>query len=338
MKYALPSSLSLSLSAVALTMLTVTAAHADDHNYAPPASANAQDFIAVFKELNGVHPGIRKAHAKGVCAAGTFTPSAAANQRFDTALFDSGEVPVTLRFSMGGGNPEADERQGTRGVGIQFQLPDNKQHNIAGITSALFSGSTPNHFLGLLQWNLKIMRGEATREDIAKYIAANPSMQAAVDWNKGRMPSSEYTNADYYGIHAFWVAGEQQREKFRWQLLPSSGNDYLTQEEQKSLPTTFLAERLVERLEADGEVSFDWHWTIGAEEDPTNDPSVLWPEDRERVNVGKITITAAGGEDCTPINFDPMRVVRGIQPSDDPVLPMRSAAYAISFGQRLSNQ
>ena len=74
MKYAL----SISAGAVALALATSSVAVADDHKYAPPASANAQDFIAVFKELNGVHPGRRKAHAKGVCAAGKFTPSAAA--------------------------------------------------------------------------------------------------------------------------------------------------------------------------------------------------------------------------------------------------------------------
>lgn len=329
--------------AIALALPVAAVAHdhksaADDARYALPESATAQEFIAIFKKINGQHPGIRKAHARGVCAVGEFTPSDAAKQRFTSPLFQVGSAPLTLRFSMGGGNPNADERQGARGVGIQFELPNRQSHTIAGITSPVFSGATPNHFLGLLQWNLKVMRGEATREDIQKFMAAHPSMQPAIDWNRGRTPSTEYTNANYYGIHAFWANTNSEAEKFRWQLVPQNGEQNLTAEQVKSGPQSFLAERLTERLEQDGSVTFDWHWTIGEADDTTKDPSQQWPSDREKVNVGTITITAAGGDACTPINFDPVRVARGIRPSDDPVLPIRSAAYAISFGQRLSNQ
>src|SRR5690554_3918050 len=167
--------------ALAMPSLALAQEH-DASRYDVPAQANAQDFIAIFKEINGEHPGIRKAHARGVCAVGEFTPSETAKERFSSALFAPDSVPLTLRFSMGGGNPNADERRGARGVGIQFQLPNNQIHMIAGITSPVFSGATPNHFLGLLQWNLKLMRGEATRDDLQKYFAAHPSMQPALAW------------------------------------------------------------------------------------------------------------------------------------------------------------
>ncbi|WP_417664973.1 catalase [Pseudidiomarina sp.] len=336
MKYRLTALLSVM---TALTSTSVLAFQQDENRYAVPASATAQDFIAVFKELNGEHPGVRKGHARGVCAAGIFTPTDEAQKRFASPLFDNVSLPVTIRFSMGGGNPEADERKGPRGIGIQFDLANNQKHTLAGLTSPLFSGSTPNHFLGLLQWNVKLMRGEATREDLEKYFQANPSMLRSIEWNKGRTPSAEYTSTDYYGIHAFWAnTHDQQREKFRWQLVPDGGHEYLTEHDIESLPSSFLVERLEKRLEEEGQISFAWEWTIGQENDPTNDPSILWPNDREKVNVGRVTITQVGGDACTPINFDPNRVAPGIQPSDDPVLPIRSAAYAISFGKRLSNQ
>ncbi|MFT6269434.1 MAG: catalase, partial [Alphaproteobacteria bacterium] len=38
------------------------------------------------------------------------------------------------------------------------------------------------------------------------------------------------------------------------------------------------------------------------------------------------------------LNFDPNILSAGFTPSADPVLRMRSPAYAISFGKRLSNQ
>ena len=45
---------------------------------AQTAPAQPNDFIEVFAKLFGEHKGIRKGHAKGVCAVGDFTPSAAA--------------------------------------------------------------------------------------------------------------------------------------------------------------------------------------------------------------------------------------------------------------------
>ncbi|MCS4306412.1 catalase [Rheinheimera pacifica] len=41
---------------------------------------------------------------------------------------------------------------------------------------------------------------------------------------------------------------------------------------------------------------------------------------------------------CSNINFDPNVLSRGFSASDDSVLRMRSPAYAISFGKRLSGQ
>ncbi len=47
---------------------------------------------------------------------------------------------------------------------------------------------------------------------------------------------------------------------------------------------------------------------------------------------------AQPGAVCEPINFDPLVMVEGIGPTDDPILLFRSPAYAASFGKRLSKQ
>ena len=41
---------------------------------------------------------------------------------------------------------------------------------------------------------------------------------------------------------------------------------------------------------------------------------------------------AAGN--CRDVNFDPLILPAGIEPSDDPLLSARSAAYAVSFTRR----
>jgi len=82
-----------------------------------------------------------------------------------------------------------------------------------------------------------------------------------------------------------------------------------------------------------------WHLlvTIGQPGDVTSDPTLPWPAERERVDVGTLTInhveTEAPGN-CRDINFDPLVLPAGIEPSDDPILSARSATYSQSFTRR----
>ena len=58
---------------------------------------------------------------------------------------------------------------------------------------------------------------------------------------------------------------------------------------------------------------------------------------REHVDVGTLTIDHVEGEapgNCRDINFDPLVLPSGIEPSDDPLLSTRSAAYSTSFTRR----
>lgn len=305
-----------------------------------PVTANASDFIAVFKELFGTQPGVRKGHAKGVCAVGEFTPSAAAQSQFNSPLFSAAAVPLVMRFSMGGGNPQADERSNApRGIGVQFQLSDNQVHTLAGLSTPMFAGKNPQQFLGLLQLNAKRARGEADADDLKAYFAANPEAARQGNYLANNPPAAEYTQSDYFGVHTFMATQHDgQVQPFRWQLQPQQGTVALTAEQQQQLPPSFLADRLAARLAADGQVSFDWYWQLPQQTDVLDDPSQPWPADRSRIKVGEITVTGSHDEACQQVNFDPNRLANGIQPSNDPVLAIRSAAYAISWAQRLSGQ
>src|SRR6266404_2548383 len=82
-----------------------------------------------------------------------------------------------------------------------------------------------------------------------------------------------------------------------------------------------------------------WHLilTIGQPGDPTRDATVAWPPDRERVDVGTLTLDRVEAEETSPardINFDPLVLPAGIAPSDDPLLSARSAVYSRSFTRR----
>jgi catalase len=82
-----------------------------------------------------------------------------------------------------------------------------------------------------------------------------------------------------------------------------------------------------------------WHLIviIGQAGDPTNDASIAWPEGREKVDVGTLTLDQVESDDtsaATDINFDPLVLPAGIAPSDDPLLSARSAVYSQSFTRR----
>ncbi len=54
-----------------------------------------------------------------------------------------------------------------------------------------------------------------------------------------------------------------------------------------------------------------------------------------------MTIDRASSEDsgrCTAVNYDPLVLPSGIEPSDDPLLSARSAVYARSFTLRAEEE
>jgi catalase len=82
-----------------------------------------------------------------------------------------------------------------------------------------------------------------------------------------------------------------------------------------------------------------WHLmlTVGQPRDPTAEAAVQWPPDTRRIDAGTLTINSIESDDNSPtrdITFDPLVLPHGIDPSDDPLLSARSAAYSVSFRRR----
>jgi catalase len=104
------------------------------------------------------------------------------------------------------------------------------------------------------------------------------------------------------------------------------------------MPDEFLAEEFRGRL-ARGPAEWDFHLQFPGEGDPLDDATVAWPVDRRKVKVGRLAVTSAApagtpGE-CEREMFDPLLLPQGIEPSNDPILLVRSEAYAVSLSRRL---
>jgi len=77
--------------------------------------------------------------------------------------------------------------------------------------------------------------------------------------------------------------------------------------------------------------------TIGNPGDPVRDATLPWPNDRRTIDAGVLTLTAIeteGPGNARDVNFDPMVLPDGIEPTDDPLLSARSAVYAMSYRAR----
>jgi catalase len=79
---------------------------------------------------------------------------------------------------------------------------------------------------------------------------------------------------------------------------------------------------------------------LAADGDPVDDPTAIWPEGREHVRVGELSITALAFDrehDGDVLVFDPSRLTDGIELTDDKILLARSGAYRSSVTRRTAS-
>ena len=104
--------------------------------------------VDAINAVTGVHPGHRVAHARGVCATGTFTATDAAARLSRAAHFAGDPVPATVRFSNGNGDPErADTEPDGRGIAVKLRLPDGASTDLVGLSLPVFFVRTVDDFL-----------------------------------------------------------------------------------------------------------------------------------------------------------------------------------------------
>ena len=172
---------------------------------------------------------------------------------------------------------------------------------------------------------------------MAAFTAAHPEFAAAVKVISSDPFSSGFADARYNRLNAFrFVGAAGVATPVRWSMVPTEPFAPETPEQAKSPDRNDLFDDLTARL---ARSPLQWHLilTIGQPGDATNDATIPWAGDREHVDVGTLTIDRAETEaagNCRDVNFDPLVLPAGIEPSDDPLLSARSATYSESFTRR----
>jgi catalase len=308
-----------------------------------PLSAIADDapvpeqIVNIMNKLWGSHPGLRANHTKGIVVGGSFTPAAAAAGLSKAALFRGGPVPVTVRFSNATGIPtiaDGDSRANPHGMAVRFHLPDGAEVDIVANSLKFFPVGTGTEFRDLLQAAAESGPDSPKPTKLESFIASHPSVPKALA--SAATPVS-YVRETYNGVNAFVFVDEAgNRQPFRFRLVPAEGAAHLSKEDAAKQQPDFLLEELKARL-AQGPAEFRLAAQLAAEEDPITDATKPWPEDRKLVDLGTISLTKLAADSTAAeraLLFLPSNLTDGIEPSDDPLIPIRDEAYAVSFGRR----
>ena len=288
----------------------------------------------------GSRDGTRALHAKGAWCEGTFTASPAAAE-LSTAFHFTGEpVAALIRFSNGPGDPEAaDYEREARGFAVKLRGGDGEETDILATTTPAFVTRTPEEFLELLELRRPDPEtGQPDFEKLGAFLAAHPEAQTAIQGTVGVGPLASFANGAYFSPHTFFLVdagGERHPVRYRW--IPEAGEQRLDDDEAEARGPNYLYDGLAEQLSGDGTIAFELRFQRAAADDSLDDPTALWPDEREFVDAGRLEITGMVDDperDDRIDVFDPLRVTEGVEPSDDKILHARRSAYSVSAYRR----
>jgi catalase len=152
--------------------------------------------------------------------------------------------------------------------------------------------------------------------------------------------SSGFADSTYNSLDAFrFISAAGNSIPVRWSMVPVQQFVEAGSAQSWQQGKNYLFDALIRRINQPSQQPLQWHLivTLGQPGDPTNNATLAWPDNREHVDVGTLTIDHIESEEtgaCRDINYDPLVLPSGIAPSDDPLLSARSAAYSQSFTRR----
>jgi catalase len=292
--------------------------------------------IDTMNKLFGVHPGYRANHAKGIVAEGNFKASPEAATLSKAAIFSGAAIPVVVRFSDATGVPNIPDAVGNanpHGLAIKFQLADKSETDMVLNSLKFFPVGTGEEFRDLLMAIAESPPSAEKPTKIEKFIAAHPNVPKASA--TAQTPAS-FADENYFGVNAFvFVDKAGHKQAIRYIVEPEH-LVHLSKDDAAKQTPDYLIEDLPKRL-AQKPAVFHLKAQLAGPTDQTKDGSMPWPETNKVVDLGVLTIehtVADSMEAQKKLLFLPTNLLDGIEASDDPLIDVRTSAYAVSFSRR----
>jgi catalase len=304
--------------------------------------ALSRDVIQAFDKANGgIHPGFRPAHAKGILLTGVFNPSSEAALLTRAPHIHRASTPVTVRFSDFAGAPtvaDNDLRNASpRGCAIRFHLAEHSHTDIIGHSVDTFPVRTAEEFLAFLNALIATDPVGPHPNAIEQFLGAHPAALAFVQAPKP-IPTS-FGRESFFAVSAFKFTNTNAVARYgRYRVLPLAGNEYLDENRVATQTPDFLFDEIKQRVAKDA-IKFRIVVQLAADGDIVDDATVRWPEDRQQITFGELSLTEIAPNNAgeqQQIIFDPVPRVDGIEASSDPLFEPRANIYLMSGRRRRS--
>ena len=323
------------LGVIALVLGAIAAAFAWTGGWFSPGRLDQTSMIDTFEAVNGVHAGFRRNHAKGVCLTGWFDSNGKGSRLSTARVFQSGRIAVFGRFALAGGMPAMpDGPAAVRSLALDFSLPNGEVWRTGMNDIPVFPVSGAQAFHDLLVATRPGADGKPDPARVAAFLAAWPDSAQALGLIKGVTFSSGFANATYNSLTTFRMTDASGHSTLvRWSM--QAVDAFAPEPAETPKDPNYLFAALAERL-ARAPAQWRLILVIGQPGDPEK-ATLPWPAGRETIDAGTLSVTTVASEaagNCRDINFDPLVLPSGIEPSADELLSARSAAYSESFTRR----
>src|SRR5262249_49310756 len=252
----------------------------------------AQQILDAFDQLQGVHPGFRPAHAKGLMCSGVFTPSAEAAKLTRAPHANRPSTPVTVRYSDSTGLPNIPDndpaRSGPRGIAVRFHLDDHLHTDIIAHSFDGFPVRSGEEFLEFLRAAAAF--GAGRPQAMGAFLASHTNAKRFVEAPKP-IPTSFAREAFFAGTAFKFTNSSGVSRHGRFRVRPEAGTEYLSSEAATAKSPDFLFDELGPRLDGQA-VKLGIFVQMAEPGDDVTDASTTWPANRTEIRFGTIALTA----------------------------------------------
>src|SRR5881396_944761 len=201
----------------------------------------AQKLLDAFDQLQGLHPGFRPAHAKGLMCSGIFAPSPEAAKLTRAPHANKPSTPVTVRYSDSTGVPTIPDndpqRSGPRGIAVRFHLADHAHTDVVAHSTNGFPVRTGEEFLDFLRAAAAFGAGKP--EALGAFLATHPNAKRFVEAPKP-IPTS-FAREAFFAITSFkFTNADGVSRHGRFRIRPEAGTEYLSNDDAAARSQDFL--------------------------------------------------------------------------------------------------
>ncbi len=302
---------------------------------APGEDSSPAQLVEALHTTFGNHHA-RAVHAKGIVLEGNFHPDPAAASITTAFHLQQEASKIIVRFSDFTGIPDIPDNIGAanpRGLSIKFIMPDGRTTDIVGHSFNGFPTSDSDQFRELLLAIAASGPSGTIPNALDSFLAGHPVAKTFLTTQK--LPAS-YASISYFGVNSFRFTNEAGISHIvRYQFIPEEGELFLTPDEYEKAGPEYLMNDIRERI-SKHPVRFKMLAEIAEALDRIEDPSIAFPEGREKILLGYVVmdkVAANTPEEDRALFFTPDNIPDGIETAD-PMISFRSKAYPISVKER----